>query len=74
MTATLKDLELELWLRLRDSKEITWKTKEGKVIPINDMTTAHLSNTINMLKRNEKYNSFLEELACEYENENFGDR
>ena len=37
--ATLNDLELELWLRQRERKEIIWITKQGAQIPINDMKT-----------------------------------
>ena len=71
MQAYLKDLELELWLRYRDLGKIVWTTKDGVQIPINEMTTSHLVNSINMLKRLEEA---FEELACEYESENFGDR
>ena len=72
--ASLTDLKLELWLRRRNSGIITWVTRDDKEIPIKDMTFNHLVNTINMIERNEEYNSLLEELACEYESENFGDR
>lgn len=30
----------------------TWKTKEGKVVAIRDMTDSHLKNTVAMLRRN----------------------
>lgn len=39
--ATIKDLELELWLRKRNSGSIIWTTKDGKNIPIKDMNTNH---------------------------------
>lgn len=42
-------LELELFLRKRNSGELTWTTKSGKVIAIKDMTTQHLINTIKVL-------------------------
>ena len=53
--ATLNDLELELWLRQRERKEIIWITKQGIQIPINDMTDEHIINAINcMIRQDEK--------------------
>ena len=52
--ATLKDLHLELWLRMREAKEIIWTTKDGKQIPIQEMSDEHLVNAINMLERHEE--------------------
>lgn len=51
MKATIKDLELELWLRKRERGEIVWTTKSGAEIPINEMSDTHIENAI---KKNEK--------------------
>ena len=52
MKAKLKDLELELWLRMRENDEITWTTRDGREVPINKMEESHLINTVNMIKNN----------------------
>lgn len=48
------DIRLELWLRERESGEMKWVTKDGKEIPIKDMTTDHLRNVIKMIDRLEE--------------------
>ena len=70
MKATLQDLQIELWLRKRNNSEIIWTTKDKQEIPINKMSNSHLRNTINMLERQSEF----EEIACDFEAENFGDR
>lgn len=50
--ATLDDLDFELRLRQRDRKEIMWQTKDGSLIPLNDMSEAHLNNAIRLLLKN----------------------
>lgn len=52
--ATLDDLELELWLRQREKKEIVWTTKQGVQIPINDMTDDHIINAIKCITRQDE--------------------
>lgn len=46
--ATLSDLQLELWLRKRDS--LYWETREGKQIPLKQMSTEHIVNALNYFK------------------------
>ena len=53
MEANLTDLLKEQWLRNRNSGNLTWTTRDRKVIPIKDMSDNHLKNTINMIIRNE---------------------
>jgi hypothetical protein len=65
--AAIKDFELELWLRKRESGTLVWKTKQGDLIPIKNMSDTHIINTINLLQLKDEVN----ELACEYESEDF---
>lgn len=52
--AGINDLEREAWLRAREKGEIVWQTKDGRQIPIKEMTYEHLVNTIRMLIRHEE--------------------
>ena len=52
--ATIRDLELEAWLRRRERKEIVWKSKSGQIIPIQEMSDAHLFNAINKFSEYEE--------------------
>lgn len=49
--ADIMDLKLELWLRLRNDREIRWTTKDGQEIPIRDMSIGHIRNAINYFER-----------------------
>lgn len=41
MKARVKDLEMEFWLRQRNSGELQWQTRNG-AIPVKDMSDDHL--------------------------------
>ena len=49
------DLVRELWYRMRDRGEIQWRTKDGRMIPIKDMTDTHLLNALRMLRRRDEF-------------------
>lgn len=55
--ASLSDLEIERWLRNREN--FVWKTKNGDLIPITQMTDEHLDNTIRMIERNMELESHI---------------
>lgn len=59
--ADIQDLELELWLRQRNSGSIYWKTKDGREIPIKDMDNNHLANTLKMLLKQAEREDFYDE-------------
>lgn len=70
MDADIEDLTKELWFRQRNEGQLKWKTKDGKQIPIKDMTTQHIINAINRMTENDRQSELaceLSELACEYE-------
>lgn len=52
--ATVKDLELELWLRTRNQGTLVWLTQKGKAIPVKEMTNNHLLNAISYFKSEEE--------------------
>lgn len=60
--ASIDDITQELWLRLREKKYIVWETKDGKQIPIQDLTEEHLINIINCTYgTNYDFQTFLEQ-------------
>ena len=48
MIATLEDLKFEQFLRNRNSGKLVWKTKEGKIIPLKELSDEHLTNILNV--------------------------
>ena len=61
INATLQDLLLEKWLRRRNEGSLVWTTKDGKVIPIKELSDQHLINIVNMLIYNEQKRQEAEE-------------
>ena len=62
--ASVKDLELELFLRKRQAGVLVWKTKDGTKIPIKDLSDEHLNNILNLISRKmEEYFEHLEALG-----------
>lgn len=57
---TLEMAEIADWnpLEFNQLIELTWRTKEGKDIPVRLMTPSHLDNCINLLKRRVKDSNF----------------
>lgn len=54
MIATIEDLKLEQFLRNRNSGKLIWKTKEGRVIPLKELSDQHLTNILNAYSRNKE--------------------
>ena len=52
MIATIEDLRLEQFLRNRNSGKLVWKTKEGRIIPLKEVSDEHLQNIIKVYSRN----------------------
>lgn len=71
--ATLEDLKLERWFRNRNNGNITWKMKNGNVIPIKDMSDEHLDNTIKMIQRKISLHQDLEFFDDFYTNDDLMD-
>ena len=46
------DIEEEAKLKI-------WTTKDGTKIPVRDMADSHIQNTINLIKRRDKYDYYL---------------
>ena len=52
MIATIEGLRLEQFLRNRNSGKLVWKTKEGRIIPLKELSDEHLTNILNVYSRN----------------------
>lgn len=59
--ATINDLILEQWFRKRNSGELKWVAKDGKEIPVKDMTDSHLKNAISRISSIEEINEIVSE-------------
>ena len=55
MNADIEDIKQELWLRMRDSGELRWETKDGSIIPIKDLSISHLKNICKCYEEKEKF-------------------
>lgn len=63
-SATIIDLRMELWYRMRERNLIVWKTKDGTEIPINEMSDLHL---LNAFKSSIRYNTKIQDdMALDY--------
>ena len=60
--------DIDLWdtdqeprgrIMIFDISEPVWTTKDGRQIPINEMTTGHLRKTISLLKRRKSGNGWI---------------
>ena len=56
--AFIDDLKKELWLRRRE--QLVWKTKDGKLVPLKQMTTDHIINAIRCFDENDEEEIVLE--------------
>ena len=52
----IKDLEMELWIRRRNSGQLKWTTRSGEEIALKDMSDQHLQNALNMARRIKELN------------------
>lgn len=52
MIANIDDIRLEQFLRNRNSGKLVWKTKEGKIIPLKELSDEHLTNILNVYSLN----------------------
>lgn len=61
--ADLDDLRLELWLRRRNAGLLVWNTREGREIPVKEMTCTHLEKAIAHCESKERN----DRMAAEYD-------
>lgn len=66
--ATIADLLLEKWLRSRNSGQLCWKTRDGRAVPLKDMSDKHLQNALDMLNRDKaEEDAFLSTECLDYD-------
>lgn len=70
--ASIKDLEMELWLRRRNSGLLKWTTKNGEEIALKDMSDQHLQNALNMAYRTKELNDNVD--FAGFGDDDWGDR
>lgn len=56
--ATLNDLYMERWFRLRNKGMLCWRTKEKQMVPLREMTDEHLLNAIRLMEQQNYLNNW----------------
>lgn len=57
----LEVLKFEKLLRARNNGSLMWTTRDGRQVPVKDMTDEHLNNSITMLERAQEHQEMLME-------------